>query len=112
LAKPPRKKSPRYLYLAAERAEAALGAYRAALDWTVSLPAGDAQRKLVTTIETIEHWLELLRAALDAPSTVFAPNLLAQMRADVAAGAGHECEEWNEAGVCALCDRALPRRQA
>jgi hypothetical protein len=37
-------------------------------------------------------------------------QLLALLRRDVAAGAGHECDEWQVAGRCALCDR--PSKEA
>jgi len=33
------------------------------------------------------------------------PGQVAQLRAEVAAGATHECSEWWTAGRCALCDR-------
>lgn len=32
-----------------------------------------------------------------------------QLRADVAAGAGHDCEEWQAVGRCLLCDRPSPK---
>ena len=49
--------------------------------------------------------LELMRRG-DNPITGFSNQQLADLRRDVTAGAGHECEEWWTAdGVCALCDR-------
>lgn len=39
-------------------------------------------------------------------------EMIAQLRADVARGSGHECDEWRDwrdpAGRCLLCDRPLP----
>jgi len=40
--------------------------------------------------------------------TEFTPAQIATLRADVAAGAGHECWEWRMDGKCQLCDRELP----
>lgn len=37
------------------------------------------------------------------------PEFLAQLRAEVAGGAAHDCGEWWDADRCALCDRARPR---
>jgi hypothetical protein len=45
------------------------------------------------------------------PLTAYTPEQIAQLRADIAAGAGHECDEWlTDENVCALCDRRVEPR--
>lgn len=55
--------------------------------------------------------LEVLRQGddptYDKPATRRGPpaEMIAELRGQVAAGFGHDCEEWWNDGVCQLCDR-------
>jgi hypothetical protein len=54
--------------------------------------------------------LEAFGEYFQPPRTRITPAMIRAMRRDVALGAGHDCGEWTEHGVCVLCDRrAAPR---
>jgi hypothetical protein len=38
---------------------------------------------------------------------MFSPEQIAELRAEVAAGAGHDCGEWVKDRKCELCDRPM-----